>query len=56
MPFGLTNILVSFQALINDVLAPYLDDFTVAYLDNILIYLSSKEEHIGHVRIVLKAL
>ena len=33
-------------------LVPYLDDFTIAYLDNILIYSSSKEEYIDYIRIV----
>src|SRR4051794_1853754 len=38
MPMGLTNAPTSFQALINNTLRPYLNDFCVAYLDDILIY------------------
>ena len=56
MPFGLTNAPASFQALINDVLRPYLDRFVVAYLDDILVYSQSEKEHKEHVRTVLKAL
>ena len=38
MPFGLTNAPASFQELINDTLREYLDDFALAYLDDILIF------------------
>jgi hypothetical protein len=38
MPFGLTNAPTDFQALINDVLRQFLDDFCTAFLDDILIY------------------
>jgi len=56
MPFGLTNAPATFQAFINDVLREYLDHFVVVYLDDILIYSKSKEEHIEHVRKVMKTL
>ena len=47
MPFGLTNAPATFQALINDTLREYLDDFVVAFLDNILIYTNGTlKEHI----------
>ncbi len=39
MPFGLSNVLVSFQSYINKILAKKLDIFIVMYLDNILIYI-----------------
>jgi hypothetical protein len=55
MPFGLTNAPATFQNYINDVLAPYLDRFCTAYLDNTLIYSDNFEEHQQHVRLVLDA-
>jgi RNase H-like domain found in reverse transcriptase/Reverse transcriptase (RNA-dependent DNA polymerase)/Integrase zinc binding domain/Chromo (CHRromatin Organisation MOdifier) domain/Aspartyl protease len=56
MPFGLTNAPASCQALVNDALREYLDIFTVAYLDDILVYSKSYEEHVQHVTKVLSAL
>jgi hypothetical protein len=55
MPFGLTNALAIFQNYIYDVLAPYLDRFCTAYLDDTLIYSHNIEEHQQHVRLVLDA-
>jgi hypothetical protein len=56
MPFSLTNAPASMQALVNDVLREFLDQFYVAYLDDILIYLETKEQHIRHVKQMLRAL
>jgi len=56
MPFRLTNAPATFQKLINNVLRPYLDIFIIAYLDDILIYLEDKKNHIKHITTVLKAL
>jgi hypothetical protein len=56
MLFGLINTPVSYQSLINNILRKYLDDFVIAYLDDILIYSKIKEKHIKHVTAVLKAL
>jgi len=56
MPFGLTNAPSDFQALINDVLRSYLDDFCTAFLDDIFIYSNTLEEHKEQVYKVLKAL
>jgi len=56
MPFGLTNAPADFQALINDVLRAYLDDFCTAYIDNIMIYSNTLKEHKEQVYKVLKAL
>ena len=54
MSFELTNVSVSFQRLINDMLREYLNVFVMTYLDDILIFSENSEEHVEHVRIVLK--
>ena len=56
MPFGLANAPSSFQNYINDTLKGYLDEFCTAYIDDILIFSQSLEEHHDHVRKVLKRL
>jgi hypothetical protein len=56
MPFGLINALILYQSLINNIFRKYLDDFVVAYLDDILIYSKTKEKHIKHVTAILKTL
>jgi len=56
MPFGLTNAPADFQPFINDVLHPFLDIFCTAYLDDILIYSNTLQEHRIHVKTVLTAL
>ena len=45
MQFGLINILATFQKRINSILGEHLDEFIIAYLDNIIIYSNSKKEH-----------
>ena len=54
MPFRLINAPATIQTLINDILKKYLDRFCIAYLDDILIYSDSIEDHKKHVRLVLK--
>ena len=54
MSFGLTNALASFQQFINKVLGEYLDIFTIAYLDDILIFSDMLEKHINHVMKILE--
>ena len=56
MPFGLRNAPATFQSFINSVLRPYLEKFVILYLDDILIFSKSLEEHQEHVRTVLKTL
>ena len=56
MPFGLTNALTSFMDLMNRVFQPYLDQFVVVLVDDILIYSQSEVEHEDHLRIVLQLL
>ena len=56
MPFGLTNAPATCQELINIVLRTHLDDTVVAYLDDILVYSKTLEEHIRHVTEVLECL
>ncbi len=56
MPFGLANAPAVFQAFINDVLREMLNHFVFVYLDDILIFSDSLQEHIDHVQQVLKKL
>jgi hypothetical protein len=56
MPFGLTNAPATFQSYINSVLHEYLDVFCTAYMDDILVYSETYEEHVQHVRKVLTKL
>ena len=56
MPFGLKNALAAFMDLMHRVFQSYFDHFVVVFIDNILIYSQSKEEHEDHLRIVLQAL
>ena len=56
MPFGLTNASAVFQTLVNDVLRDMLNKFVFVYLDDILIFSRSFEEHVQQVRLVLQRL
>lgn len=56
MPFGLTNAPAVFQGLVNDVLRDLLNVCVFVYLDDILIFSKSTQEHVIHVRQVLKRL
>ncbi|GJW12277.1 putative reverse transcriptase domain-containing protein [Tanacetum coccineum] len=53
MPFGLTNALAVFMDLMNRVCKPYLDKFVTVFIDDILIYFKSKEEHAEHLKSIL---
>ena len=56
MPFGLTNALATFQSVMNNMFRDYLGKFVLVYLDDILVYSKSKEEHVQHVQKVLDIL
>ena len=56
MPFGLTNAPSIFQTLMNGIFADFVDDFMLIYLDDILIFSESEEEHLKHVEKVLERL
>jgi hypothetical protein len=53
MPFGLCNAPGTFQKLMSDMIMPHMDDFVVVYLDDLLIYSKTPEEHLDHVEKVL---
>ena len=56
MPFGLCNAPTTFMHEMNDVLRTFIDDFFIFYLDDILIFSKSLDEHVMHVRKVLDVL
>jgi len=56
MQFRLINVLAIFQKRINNILKEYLDEFVIVYLNNIIIYLITKEEYGEYGEWVLKRL
>jgi hypothetical protein len=56
MPFGLTNAPSTFQALMNDVLQPFLRKFVLVFFDDILVFSRSRSEHLQHVKLVFQTL
>ncbi|KAA3483688.1 RNA-directed DNA polymerase-like protein [Gossypium australe] len=56
MLFGLTNAPAAFMDMMNRVFQPYLDRFVVVFIDDILVYSKSGEEHDSHLRVVLQIL
>jgi hypothetical protein len=56
MPFGICNAPATFMRVMNDIVRPFLDDFVIVYLDDILVFSKTWEEHVKHVKQVLEVL
>jgi hypothetical protein len=56
VPFRLTNAPTTFMCLMNSVLNKYLDKFVLVFVDDILVYSKTREEHEEHLRMVLQVL
>ena len=56
MPFGLNNAPAAFMNLMNKVFHPYLDQFVVVFINDILVYAKDAQEHKQYLRIVLQIL
>ena len=56
MPFKLMNAPATFMRLMDDILQPFTNSFVVVYLDDILIFSQTWEEHLHHIRQVLQTL
>ena len=56
MPFELTNVPAAFMDMMQRVFRPYLDQFVIVFIDDILIYLDTTEQHAEHLRIALQTL
>jgi hypothetical protein len=56
MPFVLTNSLITFMSLMNEVLKDFIHKFVIVYLNDILVFNKIKEEHLRHLTLVMRRL
>ena len=56
MSFGLINASTTFMDLVNRVFRDYLDSFVIIFIDDILVYSKSEDEHMNHLGVVLQVL
>ena len=56
MPFGLTNAPAAFMDIMNRVFQPYVDQFVMVFIDDILVYSKDREDHDTHLQVVLETL
>ncbi|XP_056860103.1 uncharacterized protein LOC130508557, partial [Raphanus sativus] len=56
MPFGLTNAPAAFMKMMNGIFREYLDEFVIIFIDDILVYSKTREDHERHLRLVLEKL
>ena len=56
MPFGVTNALAQFMNMMNDLLGEYLDKFVLVFLDDVLIFSANLQDHVEHLKKVLRKL